>query len=47
MKVSVSQREIPAVDADLVAVHQESKSFSVENQIKTNSPIPWHPGAVK
>jgi uncharacterized protein len=33
--------------ADLVAVHQESKSFSVENQIKTNSPIPWHPGAVK
>src|SRR5215470_16121832 len=33
--------------ADLVAVHQESKSFSVENQIKSNSPIPWHPGAVK
>jgi uncharacterized protein len=33
--------------ADLVAVHQEAKSFSVENQIKTNSPIPWHPGAVK
>jgi TRAP transporter TAXI family solute receptor len=33
--------------ADLVAVHQEAKSFSVENQIKSNSPIPWHPGAVK
>jgi hypothetical protein len=33
--------------ADLVAVHQEAKSFSIENQIKTNSPIPWHPGAVK
>ena len=33
--------------ADLVAVHGEAKSFSVENQIKTNSPIPWHPGAVK
>src|SRR5215510_5177289 len=30
--------------ADLVAVHQESKSFSVEHQIKSNSPIPWHPG---
>jgi TRAP transporter TAXI family solute receptor len=33
--------------AELVAVHQEAKSFSVENQIKSNSPIPWHPGAVK
>jgi hypothetical protein len=33
--------------ADLVAVHGEAKSFSLENQIKTNSPIPWHPGAVK
>jgi len=33
--------------ADLVAVHQEAKSFSIENQVKTNSPIPWHPGAVK
>jgi uncharacterized protein len=32
---------------ELVAVHQEAKSFSVENQIKSNSPIPWHPGAVK
>src|SRR5258705_399949 len=33
--------------ADLVAVHQESKSFSLDNQIKSNSSIPWHPGAVK
>ena len=33
--------------ADLVAVHQEAKSFSVENQVKANSPVPWHPGAVK
>jgi hypothetical protein len=33
--------------ADLVAVHQEAKSFSLENQIKSNSSIPWHPGAVK
>jgi len=32
---------------DLVAVHQEAKSFSLENQILTNSPIPWHPGALK
>jgi TRAP-type uncharacterized transport system substrate-binding protein len=33
--------------ADLVNVHQEAKSFSLDNQIKSNSPIPWHPGAVK
>jgi TRAP transporter TAXI family solute receptor len=33
--------------ADLVAVHKDAASFSVENQIKTNSPIPWQPGAVK
>ena len=33
--------------ADLVAVHKDAESFSVDNQIKTNSPIPWHPGAVK
>jgi uncharacterized protein len=33
--------------ADLVAVHQEAKSFSLDNQIKSNSSVPWHPGAVK
>jgi len=33
--------------ADLVAVHKEAASFTIENQIKTNSPVPWHPGAVK
>lgn len=33
--------------ADLVAVHGEAKNFSVENQVKDYSPIPWHPGAVK
>ncbi len=33
--------------ADLVAVHKDAASFSVENQIKSNSPIPWQPGAVK
>jgi TRAP transporter TAXI family solute receptor len=33
--------------ADLVAVHKEAASFSVENQVKDNSPVPWQPGAVK
>jgi TRAP transporter TAXI family solute receptor len=33
--------------ADLVAVHKEANSFSIENQVKANSPIPWHPGAAK
>ena len=32
---------------DLVAVHKDAASFSVENQVPANSPIPWHPGAVK
>ncbi|MEI7805372.1 MAG: TAXI family TRAP transporter solute-binding subunit [Hyphomicrobiales bacterium] len=33
--------------ADLVAVHGEAKNFLIENQVKSYSPIPWHPGAVK
>jgi TRAP-type uncharacterized transport system substrate-binding protein len=33
--------------ADLVAVHGEAKNFTLENQVKSYSPIPWHPGAVK
>ena len=33
--------------ADLVAVHKEAASFSIENQVKANSSVPWHPGAVK
>jgi TRAP transporter TAXI family solute receptor len=33
--------------ADLVAVHKDAASFSVENQVKSNSPVPWQPGAVK
>jgi TRAP transporter TAXI family solute receptor len=33
--------------ADLVAVHQEAKNFLLENQIKSYSPVPWHPGALK
>lgn len=34
-------------NADLVAVHKDAASFSVENQIRANSPIPWQPGAEK
>ena len=33
--------------ADLMAVHGEAKNFTLENQVKSYSPIPWHPGAVK
>ncbi len=33
--------------ADLIAVHGEAKNFTVDNQVKDYSPIPWHPGAVK
>ncbi len=32
---------------ELVAVHGEAKSIAIENQLLKNSPIPWHPGAVK
>ena len=32
---------------ELVAVHGEAKSIAIENQVRKNSPIPWHPGAVK
>ena len=32
---------------DLVAVHGEAKSITLENQTPKNSPIPWHPGATK
>ena len=32
---------------ELVAVHGEAKAIALENQIQKNSPIPWHPGAVK
>jgi TRAP transporter TAXI family solute receptor len=33
--------------ADLVAVHREANNFKLENQVKSYSPIPWHPGALK
>jgi TRAP transporter TAXI family solute receptor len=32
---------------ELVAVHREAASITLENQQTKNSPIPWHPGAVK
>ena len=32
---------------DLIAVHREARNFTIENQVKDYSPIPWHPGAVK
>jgi hypothetical protein len=32
---------------DLIAVHSEAKSIELANQMQKNSPIPWHPGAVK
>jgi hypothetical protein len=32
---------------ELVAVHGEAKSITLENQQPKNSPLPWHPGAVK
>src|SRR5215217_5527827 len=33
--------------ADIVAVHKEAESFSLENQVQDRSPIPFHPGALK
>jgi TRAP transporter TAXI family solute receptor len=33
--------------ADIVAVHKEAESFSLDNQIQVRSPIPFHPGALK
>ncbi|MBI4273315.1 MAG: TAXI family TRAP transporter solute-binding subunit [Rhizobiales bacterium] len=32
---------------ELVAVHKEAKNIVLETQTKANSPITWHPGAVK
>jgi TRAP transporter TAXI family solute receptor len=32
---------------ELIAVHGEAKSIALENQSLKNSPIPWHPGALK
>ena len=30
---------------ELIAVHAEAGSITLENQLRKNSPIPWHPGA--
>ena len=32
---------------ELAIVHAEAKNITLENQSLKNSPIPWHPGAVK
>ena len=32
---------------DLVAVHKEAENIDYKFQLKNNSPIPWHPGALK
>jgi TRAP transporter TAXI family solute receptor len=33
--------------ADLVAVHREAESIDYKYQLKSNSSVPWHPGALK
>jgi TRAP transporter TAXI family solute receptor len=33
--------------ADLVAVHKEAEAIDYQYQLKGNSPIPWHPAALK
>jgi uncharacterized protein len=33
--------------ADLVAVHREADAIDYKSQAKDNSPVPWHPGALK
>jgi uncharacterized protein len=32
---------------ELVAVHREAESFVIEKQTQENSPVPFHPGAIK
>ena len=32
---------------ELAIVHAEAKNITLESQSLKNSPIPWHPGAVK
>jgi TRAP transporter TAXI family solute receptor len=33
--------------ANLVAVHREAEAIDYKSQAKNNSPVPWHPGALK
>ena len=30
---------------ELIAVHAEAESITLDNQLRKNSPVPWHPGA--
>jgi TRAP transporter TAXI family solute receptor len=32
---------------DIVKVHSEAESFSLDNQVQDRSPVPFHPGALK
>ncbi len=32
---------------ELVSVHSEAANIEYKYQVKTNSPVPWHPGALK
>ena len=32
---------------ELIAVHREAENFVMEAQTNKNTPIPWHPGALK
>jgi TRAP transporter TAXI family solute receptor len=32
---------------ELISVHDEARNIALDNQSPKNSPIPWHPGAVK
>ena len=42
-----SSRPSSSTSDDLVAVHGEAKAIELANQAPKNSPIPWHPGAMK
>ena len=32
---------------ELIRTHKEAENIKLENQKKTASPVPWHPGALK
>lgn len=32
---------------DIIKVHKEAESFSLDNQVQDRSPVPFHPGALK
>jgi TRAP transporter TAXI family solute receptor len=44
----IPAKTYPGQDKDnTISVHSEATSITLENQTMKNSPIPWHPGAVK